>query len=169
MSAQPPTGLFSLSLQEFLRLSPDTPPPVIRASGPTYVSSSTNINHDPIDLRRLAPLHSLVIDQFRTFIRSVSPDITFTSVCKMPFRGTCLMTEADVTSYLDTQVIVAAWEAVLRMVHPTERTYDLMAIRQMKLGVSSAPFLLIVCPDVVRTVALTKCLAFTPPLAVLEI
>lgn len=36
---------------------------------------------------------------------------------------------------------MAAWEAVLKIVPPTGRTYDLMTIRQMYLGVSTAPFL----------------------------
>lgn len=71
----------------------------------------------------------------------MSPGVSFTTVLKLPFRGTCLMTEADVTSYLDTQVIVAAWEAVLKMVPPTNRAYDLMTVRQMKLGVGSAPLI----------------------------
>lgn len=138
MSAQPPV---SLSVQEFLSLPPDTPPPVIRPPHPTHIPSSANSEYDYIDPARLAPLRSEVLDQFRSFIRSMSPAVSFISVHKLPFRGTCLMTEADVASYLDTQVIVAAWEAVLKIVPPTDRTYDLMTIRQMYLGVSATPFL----------------------------
>lgn len=147
MSSRPPQPAVPLSLQEFLRVSPDTPPPVIRTPGLTHISSSTNSDYDYIDPSILVPLHPGVIDQFRSFIRSISPAIPFTTALKLPFLGTCLMTEADVTSYLNTQVIVAAWEAVLKLVPPTNRTYDLATIRQMKLGVSSFSLLFdfIVC------------------------
>lgn len=138
MSAQAPQLDCPHFLQEFIRVSPDTPPPVIRAPGLTHVCCSAISYYDYIDPNTLVSLDPAAIDRFRSFIRSVSPGVSFATVLESHFRGTCLMTAADVTSFLDTQTIVVAWEAVLKMVRPINRAYDLKTIRLMKLGVGSA-------------------------------
>lgn len=46
-----------------------------------------------------------------------------------------MMSEASVTGYLDAQVLVAAWQAVLQMV-PEQREYDLQMVKQAPVEVS---------------------------------
>lgn len=67
----------------------------------------------------------------------MSGKVSFDSELKLPFRASSLTNEADVAIYLETQVIIAAWETVIEMVPTTERNYDLMTLRQMHMGVCS--------------------------------
>lgn len=46
-----------------------------------------------------------------------------------------MVSEGMVAAYLDTQVLFAAWQAVLRMVPPV-RNYDLEMVKQAPIDVS---------------------------------
>lgn len=63
----------------------------------------------------------------------------FHSNLTVPFHGTRLMSEDDMTAYLETQVISAPWETILLMVPATDWLYDLITMRQQNLGVSRVP------------------------------
>lgn len=45
-----------------------------------------------------------------------------------------MMSEASVTGYLDAQVLVAAWQAVLQML-PERREYDVQMVKQAPVEV----------------------------------
>lgn len=102
---------------------------------PAHSSSRNNNDYRPIETDMLLSMDIRLVNMFRAFITSMSPTVSFDSTLKLPFDGSSLTTEADVTTYLETQVIISAWQVVLQMVPPTDRMYDLMTMRQMYLAV----------------------------------
>lgn len=49
-----------------------------------------------------------------------------------PWDASPMISEASVTGYLDAQVLVAAWKAVLQML-PERRIYDVQMVNQAPL------------------------------------
>lgn len=113
-----------LTTDQLLAILPKIAPPS------TYTSSKMNHDYASIHLEFLDRVHPCVITRFRKFLNDMSRSVSFDSELKMPFRGSSITTEGNITSYLESQVIQAAWEAVLEMVPPTKREYDLLTVRQ---------------------------------------
>lgn len=132
------TNIMPFTVEQLLAAQPPPPPlyPEFDPLRPTHSSSSANENYDYIDPADLQSISSAEIASFRKHINSMSPPFMFHSNVTVPFRGTRLMTEGDVTAYLETQVIPAAWETVLLLVPPTDRVYDLLTMRQRNFSVS---------------------------------
>lgn len=86
----------------------------------------------------LRPVDSHLVQEFRNRIHSMSEHakISFNDPLALPWEACAMVSEAMVTSYLDTQVIFAAWQAVLRMVLATT-DYDLEMVKQAPIDVSS--------------------------------
>lgn len=152
----------TLTVKEFLAAPLQLPPPFLSfslrpfgspfqpASGHnhlhvTHSSSKHNEAYDPIDPQTLEPFEIYEIDKFRAFITSMSPAVTFAFPHQIPFDGCALTNEGDVTAYISTQVISAAWLAVLRMVPPRNRQFDLLTIRKLYLEVTRPPPSAICC------------------------
>lgn len=133
------TNIMPFTVEQLLTVQPPAPPlyPAFDALRRTHSSSSANENYDYIDPADLQSISSAEIASFRKHINSMSPPFVFHSNLTVPFRGTRLMTEGDVTAYLETQVIPAAWETVLLLVPPTDRVYDLLTMRQRNFNVSA--------------------------------
>lgn len=85
----------------------------------------------------LWPVDPHLKEEFRNCIHLMSEHtkISFKDPLALPWEGCSMVSEAMVTSYLDTQVLFAAWQAVLRMV-PATRDYDLEMVKQAPVDVS---------------------------------
>ncbi|KAL0631984.1 hypothetical protein Q9L58_009135 [Maublancomyces gigas] len=92
-------------------------------------SSKKTQNHDAIALQSLVKTDDSIIATFRSFVRSMSPAVSFPTSLMLPVHGRSMNSQGDVTSYLDFQVIAASWETFLQMM-PVQRTYDPLTARQ---------------------------------------
>lgn len=135
------------TVKQLLAVQPPPPPlyPDWDPLRPTHSSSSINESYDYIDPDWLEAIAVSDIVSFRNYINAMSPPFMFHSSLTVPYRGTRLMSEGDVTAYLENQVIPAAWETILMMVPPTDRIYDLITMRQKNLGVSHVPSTYVSC------------------------
>lgn len=143
--ASPLSEQLPLTAQELLAILPNTAPACVAGlsgvSGaairpaPAHTSSKCNHNYESIPQTSLVRVAGEEITRFRTFLKSMSKSVLFDSVMKLPFDASTITTEGDVTAYLQSQVIMAAWQAVLEMVPPTKREYDLLTVRQFYLEV----------------------------------
>lgn len=135
------------TVAQFLAIAPKLPPSVpfsVASTNSTlfdnrprtaHASSKLNDEYKPIALSTLKPLGSQDIAQFRQFVTSMSPTVTFYYPQDFPSDGCALRTKGDVTAYANTQVINAAWRAVLRMIPPRDRQYDLLRCWQLPIEV----------------------------------
>lgn len=99
-------------------------------------SSVKNYNYQAISVEMLIQTPKLLIDRFRTFLKSMSPAVSFPSPLMLPFEAFSMSSEADVTCYLDCQVVTSAWQAVIRMIPPERTSYDLLSVKQLQTQVS---------------------------------
>lgn len=93
-----------VTLQQLLAF-PIQLPPVARVDPfcRTHCSPTVNDKYEYIDPPSLEPLPSVVIKRFRDIVVSTTGHFRFPSVLKLPFQG-----------FLESQVILALWEAVIR-------------------------------------------------------
>lgn len=112
---------------------------------PAHSSSKRNEEYEPILSLSLYPINAVVVAAFRTRVLSISDtsQILFKDPLTLPWDGCSMVSEGMVTAYLDTQVLFAAWQAVLRMA-PAVRNFDLEMVKQAPIDVGP-PFLRI-CP-----------------------
>lgn len=99
-------------------------------------SSKKTQNHDAIALQSLVKTDDSIVATFRSFVRSMSPAVSFPTSLRLPVHGRSMNSQGDVTSYLDFQVIAASWETFLQMM-PVQRTYDPLTARQHPIEVCS--------------------------------
>lgn len=100
-------------------------------------SSKNSQDHDAIALRSLVKTDDSAIVAFRSFVRSMSPAISFPTSLMLPVGGRSMNGHGDVVSYLNLQVIIAGWQTFLQMI-PAERTYDPLTARQHPIEVHSS-------------------------------
>lgn len=81
-------------------------------------------------LQRIRKLH---ISEFRSRIEMMDC-VKFDDPMALPWHASPMLSEGCVTSYLDAQVLGAAWQVVLQMV-PQERDYDLQMVKQATITV----------------------------------
>lgn len=103
-----------------------------------HTSSKNNINYVPVDYRCLQMLSNRKVQKFCDYIDALSSFVTFRDSMKQPFSASTISNEGDVNAFLESQVVIPAWEAVTRMFPPSERDYDLMSRRQFYTEVSSS-------------------------------
>lgn len=98
---------------------------------PAHTFSKRNGEYEPILVESLYPVFPAIVEAFRHRIRRMSESvkITFKDPLVLPWDACSMVSEAMVTTYLETQVRFAAWQAVLRMV-PAGRGYDLEMVKQ---------------------------------------
>lgn len=70
---------------------------------------------------------------FREIIDSME-SIRFLQPTALPWEASPMLSEGCVTSYLDVQILGAAWQVVLQMI-PDERDYELQMGKQFSLVV----------------------------------
>lgn len=141
----------SFTVQQLLAHTiPVAPPPSSRSCGsrpvpnslgrPSHSSSKLNEKYEPILAESLYPDTPAIVSDFRDRIRAISraATITFQDPLVLPWDACSMLSEGMVTSYLDTQVLFAAWQAVLRMV-PAIRNYDLEMVKQAPIEVMIFP------------------------------
>lgn len=104
-----------------------------RANRPTHKSSAASDKYDPIHASRLRLIPALPINEFREVIDSMD-SIQFSQPMALPWEASPMLSEGCVTSYLDAQILGAAWQAVLQML-PDKRDYDLQMVKQVPLVV----------------------------------
>lgn len=104
---------------------------------PAHSSSKRNEEYEPIISLSLYPINPVVVAAFRTRVLSLSDSsqILFKDPLTLPWDGCSMVSEGMVTAYLDTQVLFAAWQAVLRMA-PAVRNFDLEMVKQAPIDVS---------------------------------
>lgn len=145
----PPVPLFTVQ-QLLAHTPPVAPTPSSRSCGsrpapnalgrPSHSSSKLNEKYEPILAESLYPEAPVIVSDFRDRIRAISraATITFQDPLVLPWDACSMLSEGMVTSYLDTQVLFAAWQAVLRMV-PAIRNYDLEMVKQAPIEVKISP------------------------------
>lgn len=118
-----------------------------QSSRPAHSSSKRNEEYEPILSFSLYPIHPVVVGAFRTRVLSISAtsQILFKDPLTLPWDGCSMVSEGMVTAYLDTQVLFAAWQAVLRMA-PAVRNFDLEMVKQAPIDVRLSLFFCI-CPS----------------------
>lgn len=99
-------------------------------------SSVKNYNYQAIAVDLLMQTPKPLIDRFRTFLKSMSPAVSFPNPLMLPFETCSTSSEVDVTCYLDSQVVTSAWQSVIRMIPPERRSYDLLSVKQLQTQVS---------------------------------
>lgn len=109
----------------------------LRGSRQAHNSSKKNANYQSISEVMLAKTPIKIIDRFRADIKSMEPSISFPTSIMFPFEYSSMSSEAEVSSYLDAQVVISAWQVVTRMFPPGRRSYDLLSVKQLQTQVSS--------------------------------
>lgn len=134
----PPT----YTIKQLLAYQPPLPSPpsgvsvailAAKVCRPTHYSSSSTRSYAPINSRSLRPIPNVPIVEFRALIDSMD-SVKFDQRMALPWDASPMMSEACVTSYLDVQVLGAAWQIVLQML-PDDRDYDLQMVKQAALEV----------------------------------
>lgn len=64
--------------------------------------------------------------------------IKFDHPISLPWDASPMLSEGSVTGYLDSQVLIAAWQAVLQMLSH-DREYDLQMVKQVRVEVFIPP------------------------------
>lgn len=108
-----------------------------------HTSSKININYTPVDHRCLRVLSNRKIEKFCDYIDAVSSFGTFRDTMKQPFNASTIYYEGDVNAFLESQVVIPAWEAITRLFPPSEQDYDLMCRRQFYTEVNSSLLVLV--------------------------
>lgn len=138
----PPTLPTTYTVKQLLAHQPQRPSPASgisatilasRANRPTHKSSAASDKYDPIHASRLRLIPALPINEFRAVIDSMN-SIQFSQPMAIPWEASPMLSEGCVTSYLDVQILGAAWQAVLQML-PDQRDYDLQMVKQVPLVV----------------------------------
>lgn len=99
----------------------------------THNSSANSLKYQPILDDSLRKLPAVVIEKFRTRIAAMN-SIKFDHPISLPWDASPMLSEGSVTGYLDSQVLIAAWQAVLQML-PLDRDYDLQMVKQVSVVV----------------------------------
>lgn len=121
MFAPPPPPTFSIN--QLLAHTPETPSPPSGASAiaietkrkrPTHNSSAPSDKYAPISDMSLREIPPLLVAAFRGQISSID-SIRLNSPMTLPWDASPMLSSGSVTSYLDAQVLIAAWQAVSQM------------------------------------------------------
>lgn len=104
---------------------------------PAHNSSKNNAKYHAILLSSLVVVTGATVQRFKKFTSSLST--RFDSTLALPFKGYCILSEADVVTYLESQALYAAWQAVLEMV-PTVSGYELMTTKQFSIEVCPSSY-----------------------------
>lgn len=102
-----------------------------------HTSSKNNMKYDPVDPGCLLMLTDTKVERFCNYVTALSGFVTFPENMKQPFTASTINNEGDVTAYMESQVVIPAWEAVTRMFPPSHRDYDILNRRQLMIEVRS--------------------------------
>lgn len=140
MFAPPPPSTFTVQqLLAYQIQPPPSPSGLIVAAlaakikRQTHNSSAASLKYDPILDHSLRKIPALVIDKFRARIAAMA-SVKFDHPISLPWDASPMLSEGSVTGYLDSQVLIAAWQAVLQML-PLQREYDLQMVKQIAVVV----------------------------------
>lgn len=139
-----PGTLHPLTLKQLLQapLAPLPPKELSGAGGEEeeqdpmpHTSSKNNFKYVPVDPKCLTMLADMKVQKFCEYINALSGFATFPDCMKQPFSASTINNEGDVNAYLESQVVIPTWEAVIRMFPPSHRDYDLLNRRQFSIEV----------------------------------
>lgn len=133
-----------LTLDQLLK-SPILPPPPREFSAhgsaaddedPKPHPSTRNTGHyGSIEAGYLQMFTRKKVRKFCDFVTALSSFVTFQNDMRQPFTASTTTTEGDISAYLESQVVIPAWEAVTRMFPPSAGINDLMSKRQFYMQV----------------------------------
>lgn len=109
----------------------------LQRSRHAHNSSKEIGNYPSISEVMLAKRPINIIDRFRAVIKSMEPSISFPTSIMLPFQYSAMSSKVDVSSYLDVQVVISAWPVVTRRFPPSQRSYDLLSVKQLQTQVCS--------------------------------
>lgn len=134
------------TIKQLLARQPQIPSPVSGISAkvlpfctnrPDHRSSAASNKYEFIQASRLRLIPNLPITEFREVIDSMD-SVMFTQPMTLPRDTSSVLSEGYVTNYLDAEILVPAWQAVLQML-PDDRDYDLQMVKQVSLVVWMNP------------------------------
>lgn len=144
MFAPPPPATFTVTqLLAYPLQSPSAPSGVTakaftaKVKRPTHKSSDTSDKYQSIKITTLREVPNILVGSFRDKITAMD-SIKFDHPIALRWDASPMMSEGSVTGYLDAQVLIAAWQAVLQML-PQERNYDVQMVKQTAIEVIFLP------------------------------
>lgn len=104
-----------------------------------HTSSKNNLKYVTVDSGCLLMLSDAKVERFCDYITALSAFVNFPENMKQPFTASTINNEGDVNAYLESQVVIPAWEAVARLFPPSQREYDILNRRQFVIEVRPSP------------------------------